>query len=81
MRMESICKAVLLETKVVSAADTGKSVRVTLEGKNGKAEAEYDRYRRLIDGEPRPVDKDFEEAIKKLPKLPRSRRKNASEDG
>jgi dihydrolipoamide dehydrogenase len=42
-RMESICKAVLLETKVASAADTGKSVRVTLEGKNGRAEAEYDR--------------------------------------
>ena len=42
-RIESICKAVLLETKVASAADTGKSVRVTLEGKNGKAEAEYDR--------------------------------------
>jgi dihydrolipoamide dehydrogenase len=42
-RMESICKAVLLETKVASAADTGKSVRVTLEGKSGRAEAEYDR--------------------------------------
>jgi dihydrolipoamide dehydrogenase len=41
--MESICKAVLLETKVASAADTGKSVRVTLEGKSGRAEAEYDR--------------------------------------
>jgi dihydrolipoamide dehydrogenase len=42
-RIESICKAVLLETKVSSAADTGKSVRVTLEGKNGRADAEYDR--------------------------------------
>ncbi len=33
-----------------------------------KAEAEYERYRKFIDSQPRAVDADFEQTVKKLPK-------------
>jgi dihydrolipoyl dehydrogenase len=42
-RLESVCKAILLETKVTSIADDGAMVRVTLEGKSGKTGADFDR--------------------------------------
>jgi dihydrolipoamide dehydrogenase len=42
-RMESVCKAILLETKVTSIVDDGTVVRVTLEGKGGKTGADFDR--------------------------------------
>jgi len=45
---------------------TGK---VSHEAALAKAEAEYDKFRRLEDAKPTRVDKDFEEAIKKLPAL------------
>jgi hypothetical protein len=33
-----------------------------------KAELEYDRYRKLEDAQPRPVDADFDTAVKQLQK-------------
>jgi hypothetical protein len=39
-----------------------------------KAEQEYERYRALLDGQPRPVDADFEKAVKELKKLPAPKR-------
>ena len=42
-RMEAVCKAILLETKVASIAEAGDAVRVTLDGKSGRSAAEFDR--------------------------------------
>jgi len=42
--------------------------RISAEQAKEKAGLEYDRYRRIIDVEPSEVDRDFEEAVKKLPK-------------
>ena len=42
-RMEAVCKAILLETKVASIAEQGDVVRVTLDGKSGRSAAEFDR--------------------------------------
>jgi hypothetical protein len=39
-----------------------------------KAEMEYDRYRALTDAQPRPVDTDFEQAVKQLQKMPKPKR-------
>jgi hypothetical protein len=54
---------------------------LTAEQAKAKAELEYDRYRVLIDSQPRPVDADFEQAVTDLKKLPaakaRRRRKAA----
>lgn len=36
-----------------------------------KAEAEYDRYRKLLDAQPRRVDADFDQAAKEVQNLPR----------
>lgn len=41
--------------------------KVSHEAALAKAEAEYEKFRRLEDSKPSQVDKDFEEAIKKLP--------------
>ena len=35
-----------------------------------KAEDEYERYRRLLDAQPRRIDAEFEKAAKELKKLP-----------
>ena len=43
-----------------------------------KAEAEYDRYRKFIDSQPRVVDADFDETVKKLPK-PRKKKSPGDE--
>jgi hypothetical protein len=40
-----------------------------------KAEHEYDRYRALVDSQPRAVDADFDAAVKQLKKLPTPSRK------
>jgi dihydrolipoamide dehydrogenase len=42
-RMESVCREIRLETKVASVSDTGKAVRVALEGKQERQDAEFDR--------------------------------------
>lgn len=41
---------------------------ITAEDAREKAEAEYQRYRKLIDTQPRAVDEDFEKKVKILPK-------------
>lgn len=43
--------------------------RISAEQARAKAELEYERYRRLADAQPRPVDAAFEQAVKQLPKL------------
>ena len=48
--------------------------RVSHEMAQVKAEAEYEKFRALEDAKPSPVEKDFEEAVKKLP-TPRKSRK------
>ncbi|MGE3492361.1 MAG: virulence RhuM family protein [Vicinamibacterales bacterium] len=45
--------------------------KITAEQAKVKAELEYDRYRGLIDSQPRPVDAHFEKAIADLRKLPK----------
>ena len=40
--------------------------RITAEAAKGKAELEYERYRALLDVQPRPVDAHFEKAAKQL---------------
>ncbi len=42
--------------------------KITADDAKAKAEAEYEHYRKLIDSQPRPVDRDFDDAVKKLPK-------------
>jgi hypothetical protein len=39
-----------------------------------KAELEYDRYRALMDAQPRLVDLDFEKAASELKKLPKPKK-------
>jgi len=46
--------------------------KISAEDAKAKAEQEYDRYRALVDSQPRPVDADFEQAVKRIQKLPRS---------
>lgn len=48
--------------------------RVSADTARAKAEGEYDRYRALIDAQPRPVDTDFERTAKDLQKLPRPKK-------
>jgi hypothetical protein len=40
--------------------------RISHEVAQVKAELEYDRYRALVDAQPRPVDADFEQAAKQI---------------
>jgi hypothetical protein len=42
--------------------------KISAEQAKAKAELEYDRYRKLADTQPRPVDADFEQVVKQLPK-------------
>ena len=44
--------------------------KISAEQARSKAELEYDRYRKLLDARPRPVDADFERAVAKLSQLP-----------
>jgi len=48
--------------------------RVSAEQARLKAENEYERYRRLLDAQPRRIDAEFEKAVKALKKLPRPRK-------
>jgi hypothetical protein len=45
--------------------------KISADDARQKAEAEYERYRKFIDAQPRAVDADFEKTIKKLPKAKR----------
>ena len=48
--------------------------KISTDAARAKAELEYDRYRVLIDSQPRPVDADFEQAAKQLQKMPKPKR-------
>lgn len=48
--------------------------RVSAEQARLKAENEYERYRKLLDAQPRRIDAEFEKAAKELRKLPRPRK-------
>jgi hypothetical protein len=48
--------------------------KISAEQARAKAELEYDRYRKLMDAQPRPVDADFEKAVAKLNQLPLAKR-------
>ena len=56
--------------KLLDHADT-----VSAEAARAKAEREYERYRVLVDAQPRGVDADFEKVVKELEKLPAPSRK------
>lgn len=47
---------------------------ISAETAKAKAELEYERYRALADAQPRPVDTDFEQAVRQMKKQPRSRK-------
>lgn len=47
---------------------------ITADDAKTKAEAEYARYKKLADTQPRPVDADFDQAAEKVKKLPRQRK-------
>jgi len=46
---------------------------ISAESAKAKAEQEYDQYRAIVDAQPRRVDSDFEQAAKRLQKMPRPR--------
>ena len=48
--------------------------KITAEQAKMKAELEYDRYRKLLDAQPRAVDLDFEKTVKELKKLPKPKK-------
>lgn len=50
---------------------TGK---ISADSAKAKAELEYDRYRMLMDAQPRPIDAEFEKAVKDLQKLPKPKK-------
>jgi hypothetical protein len=43
---------------------------VSAEAARAKAEMEFERYRHWVDSQPRPVDAEFDKAVKKLKKKP-----------
>jgi hypothetical protein len=48
--------------------------KISAEQAKMKAELEYERYRALLDSQPRAVDLDFDKAVTELKKLPRSKK-------
>jgi hypothetical protein len=48
--------------------------KISGEQARAKAELEYDRYRKLMDAQPRAVDADFEKAVAKLSQLPQAKK-------
>ncbi|OGU14927.1 MAG: hydroxyacid dehydrogenase [Geobacteraceae bacterium GWC2_53_11] len=44
---------------------------ISAEAAKAKAGLEYERYRTMIDSQPRPVDRDFEKVVKQLKKVPK----------
>jgi hypothetical protein len=47
---------------------------ISADAARAKAEQEYDSYRALINAQQRPVDRDFEQAVKQLEKLPKPKK-------
>ncbi len=54
--------------------------RVSANDAREKAETEYERYRRLLDSQPRRVDDDLDRATKEIEKLPRSTKRTRPDD-
>lgn len=48
--------------------------KISAEQARAKAELEYERYRKLMDSQPRLVDADFEKAASNLKKLPKPKK-------
>ncbi len=48
--------------------------KISAETAKAKAELEYERYRALLDAQPRAVDVEFEKAAKELKKLPKPKK-------
>ena len=48
--------------------------RVSRELAAAKAEAEYDKYRRVLDMQPSPVEGHFEEAVRKIKQLSKGKK-------
>jgi hypothetical protein len=48
--------------------------KITAEAAREKAELEYQRYRRLMDEQPRPIDLDFEKAVATLNQSPKAKK-------
>ena len=54
--------------------------KITAEQAKLKAEQEYERYRRLLDAQPRAVDLEFEKAVTELKKLPKRLKSRINRD-
>jgi hypothetical protein len=48
--------------------------QISAESARAKAEREYEKFRILSDGQPRPIDADFERAAKQVQKIPRAKK-------
>ena len=59
----------------------GHAGKISAENARAKAEAEYDRYRALVDAQPRLVDTDFEQAARLMKKKPAAIQKKAKRKG
>ncbi|MDP3689135.1 MAG: hypothetical protein Q8R64_16260, partial [Sulfurimicrobium sp.] len=59
----------------------GHAGKISAENARAKAEAEYDRYRALVDALPRSVDADFELATRKLKEKPAAIEKKTKRKG
>jgi len=55
--------------------------KISAENARAKAEAEYDRYRALVDAQPRPVDVDFAKVVKQLREKPVAVEKKSKRKG
>lgn len=55
--------------------------KISAENARAKAEAEYERYRVLVDAQPRPVDADFEQAARLLKEKPAATAKQTKRKG
>ena len=55
--------------------------KISADDAREKAEAEYERYRRLLDSQPRRIDDDLDQAAKEIKKLPKPRKPRKPKNG
>ena len=55
--------------------------KISADDARAKAEAEYERYRRLLDSQPRRIDDDLDQAAKEIKKLPNRKKPRKPRDG
>ena len=55
--------------------------KISADDAREKAVAEYERYRRLLDSQPRRIDDDLDQAAKEIKKLPKPRKPRKPKDG